>query len=180
MIYIFVATFSKFVYLKMENLQNILYNAFESSLKVYINVLKQFEYHKCWSDYKNFKTFNSYYVSDKLCEIIGINNFLVHSENTNSKFSEDLSNIISSDELITILNYIMKAAIDSITEFTHQINKYDTYYITLLQTKEHCTSINSTFLLYHSIYNDAKCLKNKIILESKDIDNVKKLSLIII
>jgi hypothetical protein len=159
MIFIFVATFSKFNYFQMENLQNILYNAFESSLKVYINVLKQFEYHKCWSDYKHFKTFNSYYVSDKLCEIIGINNFLIQTENTNSNYIEDLPNIFNSNELITILNYIMKAAIDSITEFTHQINKYD---ITLLQTKEYCTGISSTFLLFHSIYNDAKCLKNKI------------------
>ena len=176
----FCSYFFKLKILKMNNISKTLYNALDHALDKYISALKPFENNKCWFYLKDLEPFNINYVINKIHDINGINNYLIHSDNISSKFIENKPELINSTELILIINCIMKASIDSISEFSNTMNKYKTNYMILLQYTESYKLINETYLLFHTMYNNALCLKNKIIAEATDLNSYKKISLLIL
>jgi hypothetical protein len=155
--------------------------ALESSVDIYIEKLKPFENHNCWLYSKDLEQFSIGSVIHKMYDINGINNFLIHIDSINSKFIIDKPEFINKydNELIIILNCIMKASIESITHFSNILNHSDDdNYHTILQSADSCKIMNETFLYFHSLYNNARCLKNIIIVTSNDLAIKKKLIII--
>jgi hypothetical protein len=161
----------------MDDNERILQKALDHALSNYINALKPFENHICWRFLKNLECFNVNYVSNKIHDINGINDYLIHTENIPPSFIENKPDLINKTELILILNCIIKATIDSIHEFSIKMIQCKTNYLILVQCAETCKIINQTFLLFRTMQNDALILKNKIISESSEINSYNKLKL---